>query len=671
MAHICWSAVLELDPLESHVTYAYWCNGYPSFCSSVDNTGWSAYGTIDALSVNAIYPQAPAIAFQQPACGTDVTALAPDYAPGWHAFLPFNHPAVDEWYDDQPVYPHMVIDYNDKVHILSTRPVDNGVYYDATDDFATWDAPGWIELPVSSMAVSAVPVSSEYDGRVALLAHDYLNIDAPPMPMDFFTNDVWAFLSEDGDFTEWDEVVVVNVTDLFDAEATWHPLPGHVYAHSDLDGVFDVTGNLHVVYTTQPYWLEYTTLDGDTLDTPWRSAHTGQIWHAVVDPDGEVLDYSHVAGYVGENNDDNPDFAGFYEGDPGDMGSLTDRPSLAINTETGTLYCMWRSFVDLADTSAAGFSNADLWVRSSCDNGLSWGPAVNITDSQTPGCTSGNCRSEAWGSLAEETRNGLLSIEFLEDMDAGAAPCGEGGWTDNPVIYMQVPEAVVPCGEPWDAAAHPTRLTDTFWNWDVLADGSYEIVDEMHLLNEGREELDLHSIEVLYNEYLPLISIEQVNGNLGDVIEPYQVGIYRCSWDAVIADDRHDAIVRFNTNGGSVDFRLSNRNPIDWETVDVWLYMVAGVDEQPEVPERISLSQNYPNPFNPSTTIEFELAVPQSVRLEVFNLLGERVALLADGVHAPGTHRVMFDGSGLSSGIYVYRLSSGTEELSRRMVLTK
>jgi hypothetical protein len=98
----------------------------------------------------------------------------------------------------------------------------------------------------------------------------------------------------------------------------------------------------------------------------------------------------------------------------------------------------------------------------------------------------------------------------------------------------------------------------------------------------------------------------------------------------------------------------------------------------PPVPNDIQLLQNYPNPFNPSTTIEFALASPGEIRLEVFNLLGQRVALLAEGVFAAGIHRVTFDafaGAGesrhLSSGMYIYRLTTDHDLLARKMILIR
>ncbi len=90
-----------------------------------------------------------------------------------------------------------------------------------------------------------------------------------------------------------------------------------------------------------------------------------------------------------------------------------------------------------------------------------------------------------------------------------------------------------------------------------------------------------------------------------------------------------------------------------------------------KIPTEFALEQNYPNPFNPVTTINFQ--VPQSghVTLTVYNLLGQKVATLTDKYLAPGSYKVRFDGSRLTSGVYVYVLRSGNVVLSKKMTLLK
>jgi hypothetical protein len=88
-------------------------------------------------------------------------------------------------------------------------------------------------------------------------------------------------------------------------------------------------------------------------------------------------------------------------------------------------------------------------------------------------------------------------------------------------------------------------------------------------------------------------------------------------------------------------------------------------------PRRFELFQNYPNPFNPSTTIRYSLPTRSYVTLTVFNTLGQKVRSLAEGERGAGYHEVTLDGTNLSSGVYLYRLSTGTYVETRKLVLLR
>ncbi|MBD3381053.1 MAG: T9SS type A sorting domain-containing protein, partial [candidate division Zixibacteria bacterium] len=111
------------------------------------------------------------------------------------------------------------------------------------------------------------------------------------------------------------------------------------------------------------------------------------------------------------------------------------------------------------------------------------------------------------------------------------------------------------------------------------------------------------------------------------------------------------AVLRFN------DFMVSAENPQD----------------PGGIPDKFELFANYPNPFNPATTIEFALDKQQAVRLEVFNILGRKVATLVDDVLDAGYHKVVWDSSAekVSSGVYFYRLKGENQAVSRKMLLLK
>jgi len=99
------------------------------------------------------------------------------------------------------------------------------------------------------------------------------------------------------------------------------------------------------------------------------------------------------------------------------------------------------------------------------------------------------------------------------------------------------------------------------------------------------------------------------------------------------------------------------------------------------MPTQFELSQNYPNPFNPSTTIRFSLPHASQIKIELFNIIGEQVATLADGMYESGFHKIEFSAKGgsasggnaydLPSGAYIYRLTSESFVQTKKMLLLK
>ena len=101
---------------------------------------------------------------------------------------------------------------------------------------------------------------------------------------------------------------------------------------------------------------------------------------------------------------------------------------------------------------------------------------------------------------------------------------------------------------------------------------------------------------------------------------------------------------------------------------------VDGVDAP--LPSTFVLYQNYPNPFNPTTTVEFSLSAAADVRLDIYNILGQRVTTLLDEKLPSGAHRVVWDatngdGQRVATGIYLYKLQVDSDKETKKMMFLK
>lgn len=110
-----------------------------------------------------------------------------------------------------------------------------------------------------------------------------------------------------------------------------------------------------------------------------------------------------------------------------------------------------------------------------------------------------------------------------------------------------------------------------------------------------------------------------------------------------------------------------------YETAILVLKDTTSVSTEPSMDfgQVIRLEQNYPNPFNPTTYIRFHLQQEADVRLEVFDILGQKMALLLNEPLRPGQHEIQFDAAQLVSGLYIYRLTTKGFQQTRKMVVIK
>jgi len=113
----------------------------------------------------------------------------------------------------------------------------------------------------------------------------------------------------------------------------------------------------------------------------------------------------------------------------------------------------------------------------------------------------------------------------------------------------------------------------------------------------------------------------------------------------------------------TVDFYLA--------TLDKWTWEESAVDNDVVVVDKFSLKQNFPNPFNPVTTIQYSIAKDADVKLTVYDMLGKEVQTLVNSRVTSGNYQVQFDASNLATGVYIYRLETEGQTLSKKMMFLK
>lgn len=136
----------------------------------------------------------------------------------------------------------------------------------------------------------------------------------------------------------------------------------------------------------------------------------------------------------------------------------------------------------------------------------------------------------------------------------------------------------------------------------------------------------------------------------------------------------------FNLPDGFLDANEVAFDPSDNAYVTCWespakivkLNQTTGVDRiSGTIPSGYFLSQNYPNPFNPSTTIKFSIPISHFVTLKVYDILGRELVTLVNEEKQPGIYEVKFNGGNFSSGVYFYRLQSGSYSETKKLILMK
>jgi hypothetical protein len=341
------------------------------------------------------------IGFHRGTSGAESLYCAVDFQSGYGLFDIYGPP--NSLGSRRHIWPYVAADIHDRIHLIASRvggsfgePLQL-IYTRSDNGGTTWVAPQAVD---TLMMLSAIVTSSRLSDKVAIV---YTH---PADTLSQLTNDVYYVQSLDGitwDFTGGK----INVTSYAnDNDSLW--------AFNDCDAVYDYNDNLHIIWSSQRV-------------INFGADHSTNLFHYASGVISTITE-----GYA-EWPESGCDFG------TGDMQIC--KMSLGAHQHSNNLYAIYTRF-DTSDCSAIGYANGEIHMQYSANGGADWSIPRNLTNSPTPGCPAGDCRSEHWASMAEVVDD-YLHIFYVVDLDAGSIPHSEGSVTDNPMIYRAWPNPQV------------------------------------------------------------------------------------------------------------------------------------------------------------------------------------------------------------------------------------
>jgi carboxypeptidase T len=270
---------------------------------------------------------------------------------------------------------------------------------------------------------------------------------------------------------------------------------------------------------------------------------------------------------------------------------------------------------------------------------------------------------------------GRSTVVFADGAEEGSSKWSfAGGWGLTPVAhagrwsftespsgkYQNYENALMTLLAPVHVPDTPGIVQMQFWSrWDT--EGGWDFGQVSVSSNQGE------SWTVVHGEHASLIDGYRYTGCQPEWIEE-SIDIHSFVGKDVVLKFSFSSDDSYNGDGWYLDDI----------TIRLWPTVKVGVAEDQPLPTVCALEHNYPNPFNPLTVIKYAIGGARGqglggngVSLVVYDILGREIAVLVNEKKAPGTYEVSFDGSGLASGIYIYRLTAGSFVQSRKMVLVK
>jgi hypothetical protein len=321
------------------------------------------------------------------------------------------------------------------------------------------------------------------------------------------------------------------------------------------------------------------------------------------------------------------------------------------------------------DDIPGAFNYDEIYLIKSLDGGHTWSDAVNITNN--PGHSNTPCLVTAFDQIYFTWADNSHTAPSFNNMDIFFKRSTDGGvtWLDS-LNLSNNPES---SSRPRICLTLNGTIEDPYVSMSVIwydySFGAAEILARNGTHLNIPVELISFNAEAEGNSVnLRWLTATEIN-NKGFDIERKQEG----NWESITfipghgttTEPKHYFYSDKNLSAGNYTYRLRQTD------YDGTYEYSDEVNISVEYIYSFNLTQNYPNPFNPVTKIKYNIGKAGRVSLSVYDLLGNEIALLLNEEKSPGSYETDFDGSSLASGTYIYRLRSGGETLSRKLILLK
>jgi hypothetical protein len=305
--------------------------------------------------------------------------------------------------------------------------------------------------------------------------------------------------------------------------------------------------------------------------------------------------------------------------------------------------------------------------------------------------------------------NGFLVVVTDDTAESGfgLSSNGETVWIENssgivvdsvviPALQTIESYSRVPNGGSWVITNSITKGSSNIYSNpttvvmnEIYSRGTTENPDWIELYNPSSSQVDISGYKIYDGGgyagtkpkmVLPTGSVLNANGFIVIITDDTTESGFGLSsnGEEVWLEDASGYVIDDVTFSSMADTQSYSRIPdgnSNWQLTNYitkgFANAITSIDDENNSISDYQLNQNYPNPFNPTTTISFTIAATSDVTLKVFNVLGKEVATVVNGMKSAGNYFILFNSSGLSSGVYFYQLKANNIVLTKKFVLMK